>query len=427
MNSTGRPRRAGLRWLAVLATAAVLGVASVAASASFVRTPATAQQSVQTHGAKTATDAASQLTVTVAPVNGGMLSPGQDLTVEVSVTNSAATAFVSGTVSLWFDTTPIDSRKNLTTWLGSTDEPQGSQTIGRTPVGGLEPGMTAVVRVTVPAASVPVAGRATQGIFGIGATVSIGSDTRAGDRSTIVWNSGTETSRPNVSVVMPVTAPATSAGLIPAADLAVFTAPNGVLTRQLDGLIGHPSVAIGIDPMILASIRVLGTAAPASATQWMVSLSELPNDIFSLGYGDADLAGQFQSGLTAPLSPTALGYAMDPANFQTTPTPVGEPSETPAPGVAGPDTDTECHSWPGSPDSAATDRVALLSPRRRVAGRELGAHRRRVVTRQQRFHHPDPLGRQHQRLRSRYDAEWDPPDPGWQGARLRRGYLRIPP
>ena len=90
-----------------------------------------------------------------------------------------------------------------------------------------------------------------------------------------------------------------------------------MLTRQLDGLIGHPSVAIGIDPMILASIRVLGTSAPASATQWLVSLSLLPNDVFSLGFGDADLAGQFQSGLTAPLAPTSLGYAMDPANFQT--------------------------------------------------------------------------------------------------------------
>lgn len=321
----------------MFATAAVLGVVTFASLGALDGSAAVAQPVTQGHVTRSAADAdaASQLTVTVAPDNGGILAPGQDLTVQVSVTNGAATSFVAGTVELWFDTSPIDSRKSLTTWLSSTDAAAGAQTIGRTRVAGLEPGMTSVVRVTVPAASVPLAGRTDQGVFGIGATVSIGSGTRAGARSTLVWNPGTEIPRSNVSLVMPITAPATAAGLISAADLAAFTAPNGILTRQLDGLLGHPAVAIGLDPMILASIRVLGTSAPASATQWMVSLSLLPNDVFSLGFGDADLAGQFQSGLTAPLAPTALGYAMDPANFQTEPEPVGEPTATPTAGTPG--------------------------------------------------------------------------------------------
>ena len=211
---------------------------------------------------------------------------------------------------------------------------------------------------------------------------------------------------------MPITAPATSAGLIPAADLAAFTAPNGVLTRQLDGLIGHPSVAIGIDPMILASIRVLGTAAPASATQWMVSLSELPNDVFSLGYGDADLAGQFQSGLTAPLAPTSLGYAMDPANFQTTPTSVGEPTASADAGDCGrhSDPDADHRGRPRPPDSRPADRLAVLPSRHRVAGRGLRAHGRPDVAGRQRFHDDDPFGRQHERRRSCHDSERRPPD-----------------
>jgi hypothetical protein len=359
MKSTSRPRRSGLRRLAVIATAAVLGLAAATSSFSIDRAqagvlPASAPASAR--AAKSATDASGQLSVTVAPDNGGILAPGQDLTVQVAVTNNAATAFVPGTVELWIDKTPIDSRKGLATWLGSTDTVQGSQNMGRAPIGGLEPGATSVVRVTVPAASVPVKGVTSQAVFGIGSTVSIGSDTRVNGRSTIAWNSGSEITRSNVTVVMPITAPATAAGLIPSADLAAFTAPNGVLTRQLDGLIGHPAVAIGIDPMILASIRVLGTAAPASATQWMLSLSELPNDVFSLGYGDADLAGQFQSGLTAPLAPTALGYAMDPANFQTEPTPVGEPTATP---TTGPDaaTPTPTPTTPAGPVLPTLDQL----------------------------------------------------------------------
>ncbi len=331
MKSSSRPRSPGVRRRAVIATAAILGLTAVTASVAVDRTYAAAQPAASAQSVKSAADAAGQLTVSVAPENGGILAPGQDLTVEVAVTNDAATAFVPGTIELWIDKTPIDSRKSLAAWLASSDAAQGAQTIGRAPLGGLEPGTTSVVRVTVPAASVPIEARGTQGVFGIGSTVSIGSGTRVSGRSTIAWNAGGEIARSNVTVVMPITAPATAAGLLPAADLAAFTAPNGVLTRQVDGLIGHPSVAIGIDPMILASIRVLGSAAPASATQWLLSLSDLPNDVFSLGYGDADLAGQFQSGLTAPLAPTALGYAMEPANFQSEPAPVGEPTATPNP------------------------------------------------------------------------------------------------
>ncbi len=356
VKSTSRPRRSGLRRLAVIAAATVLGFTGVAASTALDRTAAVARPTAPAHAVGSAADTAGQLTVTVAPDNGGILAPGQDLTVQVSVTNNSATAFVPGTVDLWFDTSPISSRKDLATWLSATDAVQSAQTIGHTPVTGLEPGMTSFVRVTVPAASVPIAQRTTQGVFGIGSTVSIGSATKAGGRSTIAWNAGAEVTRSNVTVVMPLTAPATSAGLIPAADLAAFTAPNGVLTRQLEGLIGHPSVAIGIDPMILASIRVLGTAAPPSATQWMLSLSGLPNDVFSLGYGDADLAGQFQSGLSAPLAPTSLTYAMDPANFRVEPTRVGEPTATTATSTAS-STPTPTPTAPAGPVLPTLDQL----------------------------------------------------------------------
>jgi hypothetical protein len=136
-----------------------------------------------------------------------------------------------------------------------------------------------------------------------------------------------------VGVVLPIVAPSTAKGVLSATDLATYTAPNGVLTRDLDGLDGlpkHTTVALGIDPMIVASIRALGNAAPASARDWLQRLTALPNDTFSLGFGDADLTGQLQSGLTQPLAPTSLDFALDPKNFTPTPTPVGEPASVPA-------------------------------------------------------------------------------------------------
>ena len=74
-------------------------------------------------------------------------------------------------------------------------------------------------------------------------------------------------------------------------------------------------MAIGIDPRIIASIRVLGSSAPPSATAWLQRLSEMPNEVFPLAYADADLAVQAQLDLPELLAPTSFSDALDPANF----------------------------------------------------------------------------------------------------------------
>ena len=67
-----------------------------------------------------------------------------------------------------------------------------------------------------------------------------------------------------LAIAVPITVPASSIGLIDAEALEAYTRPLGVLTRQLDAVFGR-QVAIGVDPMIIASIRALGTTAPESA------------------------------------------------------------------------------------------------------------------------------------------------------------------
>ncbi|RDV46038.1 hypothetical protein DOE76_05645 [Leifsonia sp. ku-ls] len=277
------------------------------------------------------TGSTAKLTASLTADQAGVLSPGKDLTVSVTVSNPTDTAYQSGSASLWIDPTPPKDRSALSTWLTSTDAVSDPVQVGRTPLDTLEPGGTAVVRITVPAAAVPFGTRTTSAVFGLGATVKAGS-AEASARSSVVWYPGGSATQSALNVVIPIVTPPGADGLIAADDLATYTAPNGILTRELDGLTGHTTVTVGIDPMIIASIRVLGNAAPASAVEWLTRLSELPNDTFSLGYGDADTAGQIQAGLAAPLAPTSLGYAIDPKNFTPQPTPVGEPSTaTPTP------------------------------------------------------------------------------------------------
>jgi hypothetical protein len=114
-----------------------------------------------------------------------------------------------------------------------------------------------------------------------------------------------------VAAVFALTAPAASTSLISSEDLALYTSPTGVLSRELSEVIDTP-VAIGIDPMILASIRVLGSAAPPSAVAWIERLAAATNETFPLAYADADLTLTLQAGAPGVLAPTSFDFAVDP-------------------------------------------------------------------------------------------------------------------
>jgi hypothetical protein len=116
------------------------------------------------------------------------------------------------------------------------------------------------------------------------------------------------------ALLVPLTVRPTATGLIDSATLAADTAPLGVLTRQLDAIIDTPAV-IGIDPMIIASIKVLGNAAPASALAWLQRLSTATNEVFALAYADADLASLARVDALQLRDPTGFDFAIDKSHF----------------------------------------------------------------------------------------------------------------
>ena len=159
----------------------------------------------------------------------------------------------------------------------------------------------------------------------------------------------------SIAVVVPITVSPdpSGSGLIDADHLRSYTTATGILTRQLDAVIDTGAV-IGLDPMIVASINVLGSSAPPTARAWLQRLSGATNQIFPLAYADADPAVL----TSAPDGSALLGgldfqFAIDPANFgpaQTasptagaTPTPT--PSATPSDTVPLP-TDADILDWP---------------------------------------------------------------------------------
>ncbi|KQX05127.1 MULTISPECIES: DUF6049 family protein [unclassified Leifsonia] len=277
--------------------------------------------------------------VSVSIATDPQLGPGQNLSVTVTLTNSGATATEPGSIEVVLDPDRITTRDELDAWLdGPSDEeddPDDGPSV-TVDAPGLAPSTNTTLTAAIPAASVGLTG-SEWGARGIAATYTAGDAEVAEGRGTVTWYAGEPVPVTPVAVAMSMTAPVGTTGVLTGSELAQLTRPGGLLKRQLDGVVGR-DVTIGIDPMIIASIRLLGTSAPESAVAWLDELAALDNETFPLAWADADLAVQAQAGLTQLLGPTSLDYAIDPANFS------GE-TATPTP-------------TPTTPESTATDSPA---------------------------------------------------------------------
>jgi hypothetical protein len=279
---------------------------------------------------------------------GGTLHPGNVLVITGTITNSSTTALAAGAATVYLDRNPVTSRDALSDWIdGTADVPTsklGSQLISvDTP--GVLPGRTATVTVTVPEPNIGLSATAGWGAHTLAVEYTVSGAAVAQSRSSLVWYPGGTVPTVSLAFVYPLTVPAGTTGLIPADVLTTYTAPDGLLTRELEQVIDRRSVAIALDPMILASINILGTSAPQSAVDWLKQLNTLTNESFPLTYADSDAAAQRQAGAAALLAPTS--FPIDPKLFPgftvpptTTPTvtPTPNPSSTPTPAVPTPAT-----------------------------------------------------------------------------------------
>jgi len=174
-----------------------------------------------------------------------------------------------------------------------------------------------------------------------------------------------------VGIVVPLSVPVGSGGLLSAANLEAYTAPTGLLTRELDAIIDTP-VTIGIDPMIVASIRLLGSEAPESAVAWLDRLAGATNDTFALSYADSDITLGLQAGSSRVLAPESFDFAIDAERFAAAdPDATPDPEATVDPGTAPtlPTSDTLLEwdhtlrsiAWPQPGTVTADDLAAITS------------------------------------------------------------------
>jgi hypothetical protein len=288
------------------------------------------------------------------PADSGVLTPGQDLALSGTITNSTTTDLAAGKATAYLDRAVVSSRADLTAWTGAGDAVAVDKlgaVIGSTDTPEIPAGRTVTVSFPIAAAAIGLSDSAAFGARTIAVNVSSGDAVVGQSRSTIVWQGSTAFTPVTLDLAMPLTAPAATTGLIPAETLATYTAVNGLLTRELDQAIDR-HIAIGIDPRLIASINVLGTSAPHSAVAWLARLQAATNETFPLSYADSDVAALSQAGLRQILAPTT--FSIDPKLFPghtapptasptASPSSVPDPNVTPAPALPTTETLTD---WP---------------------------------------------------------------------------------
>lgn len=360
MSAEREPR--GRRAPSPLARACVaVAVASGIAFTTLTAPPLT----VAAQSATMAADDEIAITLIAAPAASGIVRPGEPISVRVTVTNSGDVRTGGINLRLAIDGARGADTAALGSWFGNeVVEPEGNAlTVASATLSSLEPGASAVLDLIVPAAESAVSGGFGARLAAVYAELApddsgaeLGGGELGADRTALVWVPD-DTTAPVASTtfVAAITTPGEPAAFLSADDLERHTGVAGGLTRTLDAVAGR-SVLLAIDPRILASIRLLGAQAPASATAFLARLQAVPNESFLLPWADADpLATIAANSISLPV-PEGTGIVTAVEGDGTT-TPSPSPTLTPEQSI----TIAELTAWPVSFNQVAWAETGSLT------------------------------------------------------------------
>ncbi|QCR20543.1 hypothetical protein C1N71_14750 [Agrococcus sp. SGAir0287] len=241
----------------------------------------------------------------VAPID-PVLTTGQDLVVRVSAGTTASTDLG---VTVLVGARAVATRSALTQWLDG----DGAPALTRVATATISAGSSSI-DVTVPAADLPWSA-ASSGAMLLAADVD-GADERIRSLVTLDLPGGGPT---GVVLTMQTTTPETDTGLLTADELEAAVTDGGTLAQQL--AVAQAGAALGLDPIVPASVAALGDDAPEEAAAWLEAAGALPQT-YALPYGGADALALARAEVDVPGLegiPTADGRLL-PATLAEVPT-----------------------------------------------------------------------------------------------------------
>jgi hypothetical protein len=282
------PARTGRRTVALLAAAlvAVTGVVGLPAAPADAATPAA--------------------TVVVAPDGGGIVRSKKDLGLSVTVTNTGTEALDAGRIAVSLGTAPVASTSTL---LGQIAKPSqillGLLTPATAVVPSLQPGDSTTVRTKIDDETLANTLTGADGARLLYVRYRTPALQQVAESAVVKMGARTDASV-GLGTVVPVLAPAGETGLVDAATQARLTTPDGTWSLALRAALADPAATVALDPSVIASIRILGQAAPQEASAFLDALSRLPNEVVRLPYADADITLERAAGLRSAPTPTSF-------------------------------------------------------------------------------------------------------------------------
>lgn len=213
--------------------------------------------------------------------------------------------------------------------------------IATAPVPETGPGVDRTVTVTVPRDDLPLTGESDPGVYEVTAQLPVPASAA---HTVLVWEGTGFTQQLPISIVVPMVLPERITGVPTRSQITE-------LLPQFEALLASAErthATLAIDPRIIVGVRVLGTAAPTPARDFLDRLAQTSTPNFLLQFADADPAVEAALGFDELVQPTGFSYLTQSGSFDTTPLPgqllsTGEPAASRAP--SRPST-AELMSWP---------------------------------------------------------------------------------
>ena len=287
-------------------------------------------------------DAADAVTASVRIAAEGDLAPGEDLVLQVTVDNASAIDVPEAVATVALGDGPVRQESALTSWLAGDDDVslRARRTVGWLATPGIAAGQRSSFELTVPSGNLGI--RDAPSVWGVrllALELDLGEGRQVQARSSITWLPEGIESQQRLAVIVPLTSGIeTESGVLDQSELTALTNPGGRLRARLDSAIAT-GATVAVDPMVLASIRLLGASTPASAGDWLADLEAADLDSFVLGWADVDPVELLRADGAALRAPASLEGEIDAANFADAPEP--DPSTSTAPPSAAPTSPAE--------------------------------------------------------------------------------------
>ena len=239
-------------------------------------------------------------TVDIHVQGGSVVSPGQTVTIRVSIRAAESQPLPNQAIRLSITEEPLGTESQLRRFLTQQAEvPLRVIDIRLSPEVLEQETSDVRIDLVVPALALPSDPESDEpplfgsGIYGLQADFLASIDDPDGEavitqrQALVVLGSDRDITPATIAPIVPLIIPPTGGKTLTAEELENYAAPGGALDRSLGAVRAYP-VTVAIDSRVTLSIEALGEQTPPNALAWLQGVDAISQRVISLPWADAD-------------------------------------------------------------------------------------------------------------------------------------------